>query len=140
MKPILILVVILAVAAGLYVAFRGAATEPAKSPPQGQGPSPGIVDAISNQLDFKARAGTGVKIEAMRTDLKQLLAQGQPDADAVKDTLGRYGDLEAEVAGAKQELATRGTSQKDIDAWLTKFHWGEVQDLASQLRSHAPAQ
>ena len=137
MKPLAIIAV-LAIAIGLVVWLCLGSSAPPAKPGAKPGtsatsPSSGIVDAITVQLDAKTKA-VGLEITSTSNDLKQTLARDPLDGEAARGQLKSYDDLVTRVASAREELATRGTAASDIDAWLTRYHWAETQELAKSLR------
>lgn len=134
MKPILILLAVVALVVALIVWLASAGSSQPAAP---AGPSAGIADAVSVQLDARVKATLAPRILAARNELQQLLASRPVDGAAADGALERLETLRDDVRRGREELAARGTAAGDIDAWLERSRWNEVQALADEL-SRAP--
>jgi len=131
MRNVIIVIIVLSVALGIYFMAHAGDAKPVVA-----SPSSVVTDAISNDLDFKTKAGLEVRILSQDRDFKQLLAMGSaPDEETAKSELKSYEELQQDVAKGREDLINDGSSAQAVDAWLTKLNWAEVGDLADQVRS-----
>jgi len=131
MRNMVIVIIVLSVALGIYFMAHAGDAKPVVS-----SPTTVVGDAISTDLDFRTRAGLEVRILSQDRDFKQLLAMGNaPDEETAKGELKSYEELQQDVAKGREDLIRDGSSAQSVDAWLAKLNWAEVGDLADQVRS-----
>jgi hypothetical protein len=130
MQRIVIVLLVVLTALGIYFMSHASDKKPLIS-----APSSIIADSISTDLDFRTKAEIALRIESQERDFKELLAMGNQDDEVVKASLARFDELKADVAKARSDLITTGSTDKAFDGWLKHLRWDEVQDLAVQMRS-----
>ena len=136
MRNVIIVVIVAAVAFGIWMMSRAGDAKPAPASSSQTNPGSVFADSVSTDLDFRTKATLEVRILSQDRDFKQLLAMGTAiDEETAKGELQSYDQLQQDVTKGREDLIHTGSSAQSVDTWLAKINWPEVGDLAGQVRS-----
>jgi hypothetical protein len=144
MNRLVMVLIVFAIILILYLGTSGTAKDPkpatqhasqAKDPVTAQD----FGSALQNTIDQKFKLGMQARFNAQLGVLRNALAN-TGDADAVAHALSEQDLLIRDLDEAKGSLVLGGHTPAEIDAWLAKTAWPEVDRLGQQLKGQgAPA-